>query len=1422
MKIGSLISLSLVTALVLGAAQAVPHADATAPPVTTKWVDDRDRERWTYTGAWTHASGEVWSVGNEGGTESFSRVPGARATIQFTGTSFDLVGPRGHNGGMFRVTVDCTAQHVVSSYSAVKQFGQNLLTVSGLPHGEHTVVIEVLGAPAQGSADKYVMIDGLRAHDGGSTDPTQRWMGSAGTSQQSGAIELRMPGCGASSSLLEQLKARTAGGWFGVPGAGSTWGAVNGHSVITPHGIAGGPITIGGLATPGASIPLAPGARVDMALSLPDAPRTALFRVLADERLGQAVSFAVAGADGMVLPTRVVTGSGAHLSERRLSEVFTLNPGEPTLVAVDLADAAGVGVNGSLTLIASSATGEPAELVILDGRTSHVSSAHIVRAFGVAPTGTPHAPIPFEYFRHGPVVLSRLLADVGAVAWTGDQTSTPGSAGAPVPLTFGENARGARLSVNGVAQPHDSIAIQLPPGEGSVSTVHLPLETGSQCRTLTASVGIDDSTPSRDAASISIAAYAGGALLPSQHNGTWAFAPHNGISEEFGERDTRTPVTMSAPRTDVANELRDAKLAMGARAFADDPASLAAFEALVNRQFEELSATIDDPSMSLMTYPIDGPLVLGAGSNALLAESTFTVEQDSVIGGSSRDVDITPIDLMDSFPLSIDLAEPRLMEMLRWAAQGTRIPFNQIQSPLASRVDLVLSGTPGAIVVLAGAGLDCVATDVSTRVFPMWSQVGVRPAFLPTPVDTKGEQLEWLVFNPLWWDTVCPAGVSNTTGIRFTVEKTRETVYAPTWSLEYAYTVSEVASSQRIACTLPADQRYVEFGDFAYKEGSYGPPTSDDYVQLSQEVRNPVDSQLLAIDGSLEDRAFDWLSTAAHATAEHEEEWVIWAVLLPLDLPVGLVLNPFVMDALPLSVSIPLGLAFMPFSAAEEVELGLASGAVSKASRPLESTNEVLFGTAEAHAVESAAGERLSLAVGETRLSVPVRTGADGEAIADIGSHTTSTTVVASDRAVSRMPVVSDHASWVTDEVVEYRAICPRGLNPQCTVPIGSEVVDAGGAHPDWLEPAATGAPHQAPSAHDASSFWTRHPQQAAQFQSEVHNPGGQWVNNNAALGWQSLQTDATLFNHGLGDAFMNELRVGETTFAPVAISTSTEPAYVFSRIPPDEVMEVGFTGSAEAWDDVAEGINPGVTNAWGARSPALIDDTVFVAATRDPNHLAAGLPLEDTDAAWYRYRIVRPQGGGIDLHASLNDPNAPHAVRQLGEDMVVRARADLLYFRIDPASISHVHEMEYINGRFVPVAGAPMPGFQNVVLDPIELAGAPAPAGQFFPAFDWWVPTPDDTDLALRVTAEHLPHDAPADHVVVFTKRSGWKSYAPGLGLTDQQLLDAGFVKGRWEATAYYPETREAWIPAPGIHLMEEGSAVIEVEPGWETTVGG
>lgn len=1412
-------ALSLLAVLALSSTGTVVATTTLASPAaaetTSRWIDDADPKAWTYAGAWTASNGEDWSAGNQNGSERFSNLSGSRATVQFAGTGFDLVGPTGLNGGQFRVTVDCEEQYTGSSFSAYKEYQKTLLAIDHLPSGLHTVVVEVLGTRDAGATDDFVILDGIRVHDAHPAIAADvRWTGGEGVAEEGEAITLRRPGCGAASDLLAQLRERTVGGWFGVPGGGPVWGAVNGHSVETAQGVRRGPIVVGTSLYQGATIPLVDQSLVYFDIELPDTPRTLALTVAADQLVGEEAGFAVVGGEGMVLPMMVMAGAAGQRDERSLSEAFTLPTGQLTTVVVDLRDEQGVGAEDGVTIVAWSANGAPSELVLLDGRTSDLSANRFARLYDAdaLKTDAGHAAVPFDFFQDGPVVLSRALADSDVPAWAGDRTAGPAQGSAAVPITFGETDGGDPLTVNGVAQPADSIGIRLPYGEGTTS-VHLQLETGKQCRALTASVGIDDSTADRDQASVSLSFHGDGEALPMHHNGTWSNALDNVVSDFYGFADVRNPVIESEVRGDLTDDLHDALLAMAATAYSGDSQSLTALEALINTRTAELRASVENPSMDLMTYPVPSPLVLGNGANGRLNESEFTIGEFGPPGSGEipRALEITPVDGSAAFPLSVDLASPRLMEALRWAARGTKVQLGQIESPLVHTVDIVVSGTPGAVVVLSGAGLDCESVQSGERAFPLWSQIGVRPWFLPTPTNTDGTTLDALVFNPMWWDTVCPTGPSTGQGLTFTAVRTRTTVYGDTGSGDpgsyESVKITETASAQRRACALPADQRAEDFGEYTLANGSDPAPTDPRFTQVSQHVADPVASQLLALDGSLGDRTFNWLDTALETTMEHPVEIAVWAVLAPFDLPAALVMNPFVMNALPFSVGVALGGAYLPAGLAAETEAAVAEGDL------------LLVGKGQ-HATELAAGERASLTLGDRVLSVPLRAGAT-EPTTELVSHTTTSRVIATDVVAAELPAVSDSAPWVDDELLEgKRTICPRGNGLGCTqVTVASEIdvseeeysVDEEDEPevPTKPKPGVGPVIERNPAPTPVAGYWERYPGLAANLKAEVVpvNPDvpASWTSEAGAYAW--AETARLLLPGAEGEALERLLpqanvALDESTFARVVVSTSTEPAYVFSTHPPDWVRVHGLRGNQAVQAAAIAGTAPEAFSVNLARSPSTIDDTIYIAATRDPDPYALNLPAADQPTGWWRYRIDRSHGGGIDLQATLAQPNLTTELHALSQDPTVVSHAPLLYTYLSPYKFDLAQKLEYVTSGAYDVVKSEWLFLEPGPVRADEVFGHSVPWQADRRAFDWY--TPGATGNPHVYVVPELPNlegiSVPEGANLVWTKHSTqWGIHSPGV-VTPEILVRDGF-----EAGTIGGSTRIVWIPKsrPGFYSV-------------------
>jgi SpoIID/LytB domain protein len=114
-----------------------------------------------YSGNWVSATG----ASHSGGGYRYSSVAGATVMATFQGTSFAWVGPKSASYGQAEIWLDGKKQPTVSQYSAATQLQQTVWSVSGLPAGEHTVVIRVAGTCEAASSGNIIVIDAFDVSD---------------------------------------------------------------------------------------------------------------------------------------------------------------------------------------------------------------------------------------------------------------------------------------------------------------------------------------------------------------------------------------------------------------------------------------------------------------------------------------------------------------------------------------------------------------------------------------------------------------------------------------------------------------------------------------------------------------------------------------------------------------------------------------------------------------------------------------------------------------------------------------------------------------------------------------------------------------------------------------------------------------------------------------------------------------------------------------------------------------------------------------------------------------------------------------------------------------------------------------------------------------------------------------------------------
>jgi beta-galactosidase GanA len=118
----------------------------------------------TYTGDWTHAtaSNSNYTSGDYDSTESWSEEAGDTASVTFTGTAVQWIGPKDNNGGIAEVSIDGQQVATVDTYDAAgKEFQQVLYSTSGLSAGTHTLTITVTGQQDAASSNDTVVIDAI-------------------------------------------------------------------------------------------------------------------------------------------------------------------------------------------------------------------------------------------------------------------------------------------------------------------------------------------------------------------------------------------------------------------------------------------------------------------------------------------------------------------------------------------------------------------------------------------------------------------------------------------------------------------------------------------------------------------------------------------------------------------------------------------------------------------------------------------------------------------------------------------------------------------------------------------------------------------------------------------------------------------------------------------------------------------------------------------------------------------------------------------------------------------------------------------------------------------------------------------------------------------------------------------------------------
>jgi hypothetical protein len=122
---------------------------------TSSVIDDADT-RVTYAGSWSHATGES---GPYAGTNSYSDVTGATATLAFVGTGVTLHGVTAPSHGIIAVSVDGGTEALVDEYSTARTGDVAVWTSPRLASGSHTITVRATGTQNAQSTHNWATID---------------------------------------------------------------------------------------------------------------------------------------------------------------------------------------------------------------------------------------------------------------------------------------------------------------------------------------------------------------------------------------------------------------------------------------------------------------------------------------------------------------------------------------------------------------------------------------------------------------------------------------------------------------------------------------------------------------------------------------------------------------------------------------------------------------------------------------------------------------------------------------------------------------------------------------------------------------------------------------------------------------------------------------------------------------------------------------------------------------------------------------------------------------------------------------------------------------------------------------------------------------------------------------------------------------
>jgi hypothetical protein len=141
-----------------GASDALIVVDAfDVPAVSVSRLQETDSAV-AYAGGWTQGdTARAWSEGYA----ALSTVPGARATLTFSGTAVRWIGARSPQTGTAAVYLDGTHVADVDTYASYEQIQAEMFTSGDLANGTHTLAIQATGGQNAQSSSPLIVVDGF-------------------------------------------------------------------------------------------------------------------------------------------------------------------------------------------------------------------------------------------------------------------------------------------------------------------------------------------------------------------------------------------------------------------------------------------------------------------------------------------------------------------------------------------------------------------------------------------------------------------------------------------------------------------------------------------------------------------------------------------------------------------------------------------------------------------------------------------------------------------------------------------------------------------------------------------------------------------------------------------------------------------------------------------------------------------------------------------------------------------------------------------------------------------------------------------------------------------------------------------------------------------------------------------------------------